>query len=145
MWKTSRTSRKKKGKNDYWKFFSLHVKTHQKSLKHASVYSSGKQCVAVSLWLWFGTNTTNGTLSWRVGVSHSALSLTQAFQRQPFIPESTDHSEIMLVVRWRVGNMESLRLETQQLNFLQKPPTKIVTRSLTCTFILVSVEFKVKI
>lgn len=30
---------------------------------------------------------------------------TRAFQRQPFIPESTDHSEIMPVVRSQVGNV----------------------------------------
>lgn len=38
--------------------------------------------------------------------------LTQASQRQPFIPKSTHDSEIMLVVRLHVANVQPVCLET---------------------------------
>lgn len=38
--------------------------------------------------------------------------LTQASQRQPFIPKSTHHSEIMLVVRLHVANVQPVCLDT---------------------------------
>ncbi len=95
-------------------------KTHNKELnsssKHVSLHSSGKAmwCGVVPLWLWFVPNATKWhTVMTCQGQPFCSQTLTQAFQRQPFIPESTDHSEIMLVVRSQVGNVQSVCLETQ--------------------------------
>lgn len=55
----------------------------------------------------------NGTQSWHVRVSHFAVRHWHGpLKRQPFILQSTHHSEIMLVVRLHVANVQSVCLET---------------------------------
>lgn len=108
-------------------------KTHNKesnsSSKHVSLHFMGTkrsvQCGVVPLWLWFVSSATKRhTVMTCQGQPFCSQTLTQAFQRQLFIPKSTDHSEIMLVVRLQVGNMQSVCLETKQMDFLQSSPAK---------------------
>lgn len=49
---------------------------------------------------------------WSGSAIFCSETLTQASQRQPFIPKSTHHSEIMLVVRLHVSNVQPVCLET---------------------------------
>lgn len=106
-------------------------KTHNKesnsSSKHVSLHFMGTersvQCGVVPLWLWFVPNATKRhTVMTCQGQPFCSQTLTQAFQRQLFIPKSTDHSEIMLVVRLQVGNVQSVCLETKQMDCLQSSP-----------------------
>lgn len=119
-------------------------KTHSKKLnsssKHVSLDSKGNamRCVVVPLWLWFVPQNGDTVMTCQ-GQPFCSQTLTEAFQRQRFIPESTDHSEIMLVVSSQVGNMQSLCLEKQQFWWKFTSKYKELFSTITLWFIVLCI------